>query len=73
MNAFDALELSAKYAYCKNCKSSKVGGGEGTLKIEDVTLTRSCKCGWEIVVNEDGKVLSEKAGGRSRWDQKDVI
>lgn len=63
MKAFDALELSMKYAYCKSCKNDKLGGGQGSLKIEETTITRSCNCGWEIVVSGDGKVRSERAGG----------
>lgn len=57
MNAWKSVQLMRKYNNCPKCGSENVGNGEGKLIIEDDTLYRSCKCGWEIKVNENGKEI----------------
>lgn len=58
MNAFKSFKLMDKYAKCASCGSEYIGNGDGTLVV-DVTLKRTCKCGWSIEVDEnDGEVLA---------------
>lgn len=57
MNAFKSVQLMQKYNNCPSCDSDKIGNGEGKLIIEDETFYRSCKCGWEVKTDEDGKLL----------------
>lgn len=49
----DSSELIKKYGTCPECGNDKVGGEptQGTLIIEDEVFTRSCKCGWKVVVD----------------------
>lgn len=56
MNVLKSVQLMRKYNNCPACGSDKVGNGEGKLIIEDETFYRSCKCGWEVKTDEDGKV-----------------
>ncbi|MCC5428679.1 DUF3797 domain-containing protein [Clostridium botulinum] len=44
-----------KYEKCPKCGNNKIGNGEGGIIIEDDTYTRTCKCGFKITINEDGK------------------
>lgn len=60
MNAVKLLEIMGKYINCPVCGNDKVGNGQGYVISQDKTFTRGCKCGWEIKVNEDGGVISEK-------------
>ncbi len=39
------------------CGNNKIGNGEGGIIIEDDTYTRTCKCGFKIKINEDGKEI----------------
>lgn len=57
MDIFKSVKLMRKYATCKECGSDNIGNGEGTLIIEDKTFRRSCKCGWNIEVDEDDNAL----------------
>lgn len=57
MNGFKSIKLMRKYAACVDCGNELVGDGEGVLLIEDDIFKRSCKCGWSIEVDEDGKPL----------------
>ncbi|TCN00905.1 uncharacterized protein DUF3797 [Paenibacillus sp. BK033] len=53
------LELSAKYAECRLCGSDKIGNGAGKLIADDGEYPnkfhRSCKCGWSVTTDENGK------------------
>jgi hypothetical protein len=48
MNLRKSVELMGKYAVCPECGNDKIGGGAGTLVIEDNTFERTCKCGWSV-------------------------
>ncbi|TFI86925.1 DUF3797 domain-containing protein [Carnobacterium divergens] len=50
MNLVECLELSKKYSHCPRCGNDRIGGGEGSLIIEDMTFKRGCKCGWKVHV-----------------------
>ncbi|MEG2289932.1 MAG: DUF3797 domain-containing protein [Clostridium sp.] len=58
MNAFKLLEIMPKYENCLECGSDIIGDGEGGIIVEDDTFTRTCKCGFKITVDEDGKEVN---------------
>lgn len=60
MNAIKLIELMQKYTNCPVCGNYKVGNGQGHIISQDKTFTRGCKCGWEIKIHEDGRVIHEK-------------
>lgn len=47
-----SLELMAKYTTCPECGNGYIANGEGKLIIEDDMFYRSCKCGWEIKIQD---------------------
>ena len=53
MNAYDLLKIAPFVNNCPNCKSDKIGNGEGSLKVDDNTFTRTCKCGFEITIDSN--------------------
>ncbi|MEK4675604.1 DUF3797 domain-containing protein [Bacillus cereus] len=56
MDAWKMLELMKKYRKCQWCGNESIGEGEGMLEVEDGVFTRTCKCGWMIVMEEqDGR------------------
>ncbi|WP_003377933.1 DUF3797 domain-containing protein [Clostridium botulinum] len=57
IEAFKVVSLIRKYEKCPCCGNDKVGNGEGKLIVEEDTFKRSCKCGFEIIVDEDGKEI----------------
>lgn len=57
MNLQKASELIIKYGVCPECKNDKVGAGEGVLITNEHHFFRSCKCGWSIRIDLDGKEL----------------
>jgi hypothetical protein len=54
MKLTSTLKLMEKYAYCPQCGNGYISNGEGALIVEDLTFFRSCKCGFEITVDEEG-------------------
>lgn len=52
MKLTKALELMETYASCPKCGSSDISGGEGRLTIRYGTFYRSCKCGWEVKIED---------------------
>lgn len=57
MNVLKVMPLLKKYEKCPICGSSTIGNGQGGIIIENNNYTRTCKCGFFIKVNENGKVL----------------
>ncbi|MES1045316.1 DUF3797 domain-containing protein [Heyndrickxia oleronia] len=53
MDGWKSVQLIRKYANCEKCGSELIGNGEGSLEINDDTFYRSCKCGWEIKIEEE--------------------
>ena len=52
-----ALVIMKKYINCPICGSNKIGNGKGAIIIEENTFIRSCKCGWSVKTDENGKVI----------------
>lgn len=52
MNFARSLELMEKYIDCPQCGNTYIANGEGKLIIEDDTFYRSCKCGWEVKIQD---------------------
>lgn len=48
-----SLELMQKYTECPKCGNAYIANGQGKLIIEDDTFYRSCKCGWEVKIQDD--------------------
>lgn len=51
------LQLMDKYTNCPDCGNDKVGNGQGEL-IVDRTFYRSCKCGWSVELDENGREIN---------------
>ncbi|MGG3871400.1 DUF3797 domain-containing protein [Brevibacillus laterosporus] len=53
MNPYESNILMKKYNVCPECRNDKIGGSpsQGTINIEDEVFTRSCKCGWKVIVD----------------------
>ncbi|MBG9773549.1 DUF3797 domain-containing protein [Brevibacillus laterosporus] len=53
MNPYESNVLMKKYNVCPECGNDKIGGNpsQGTINIEDEVFTRSCKCGWKVIVD----------------------
>lgn len=60
MNMFKSMELMEKYAECHKCGNDKLGNGQGGLIVEEDTLRRFCKCGWDITVDENGNEIKKE-------------
>lgn len=58
MNVRTLIPIMKKYEKCPNCGSTTIGNGEGAIIVEEETYTRTCKCGFKITVNEDGKEIN---------------
>lgn len=52
MNVVDSLKLLDQYGKCPDCGNEKLGDGEGSLSIDGNKFKRYCKCGFEVVVDE---------------------
>lgn len=59
MNIVKSVALMKKFNNCLACGSSTVGNGSGSVHVEDGTFYRSCKCGWSIKTDEDGKEIKK--------------
>jgi hypothetical protein len=48
-----------KYSTCPECGNNNIGGepSQGALIIEDEVFTRSCKCGWKVVIDRRIKCI----------------
>ncbi|KEH91649.1 hypothetical protein Z962_p0024 (plasmid) [Clostridium botulinum C/D str. BKT12695] len=57
MEAFKVVSLIRKYEKCPVCGNDKVGNGEGRLVVEEDTFERTCKCGFKITLDSDGKEI----------------
>lgn len=57
MNSVKALTLMNKYSECPSCGNGAIGNGEGKLIVDDTTFTRTCKCGFRITTDENGKEI----------------
>lgn len=69
MNIRESSELMKKYNNCQECGSDRIGGNpsQGALIIEDEVFTRSCKCGWKIVIDRRIKhiaTMTKKRGNK---------
>ncbi|KEI18258.1 DUF3797 domain-containing protein [Clostridium haemolyticum] len=63
MEAFKVVSLIRKYEKCPVCGSYKVGDIEGKILIDGDIFKRSCKCGFEITLDSDGKEIKEYEKG----------
>lgn len=50
MGIQQSITLLKKYGACPECGSDRLGKGEGTLVVKDKLFSRTCKCGWSILV-----------------------
>lgn len=48
MNINDYLRITPFINDCPNCGNGLVGNGEGTLKVDDNIVERTCKCGFKF-------------------------
>lgn len=65
----ETVELMKRYGNCHECGNDRVGGepSQGALVIEEDTFTRSCKCGWKVVVDRRIKhraTMTKKKGSK---------
>ncbi|EEM44314.1 DUF3797 domain-containing protein [Bacillus cereus] len=52
MDAWKTLELMNEYGKCNKCGNEIIGDGEGILEVEDGRFKRTCKCGWNVEIEE---------------------
>jgi ribosomal protein L24E len=57
MNLMKSLQLMQQYSNCQKCGNGNVGNGEGKLIVENDYFFRSCKCGWKIKTDQDGRPI----------------
>jgi hypothetical protein len=57
MNLMKSLQLMQQYSNCPKCGNGNVGNGEGKLIVENDYFYRSCKCGWKIKTDKDGRPI----------------
>lgn len=62
MNSFKLIPIMEKFNNCPKCGNDKIGDGEGKLIAEDDIFIRGCKCGFEVILNEDGKEVQGSHG-----------
>lgn len=65
----ETVELMKRYGSCHECGNGRVGGepSQGALIIEEDIFTRSCKCGWKVVVDRRIKhqaTMTKKKGSK---------
>lgn len=53
MNMKRVLELLEKYETCPECGNTKIGNGEGALVIDINTFKKTCKCGFEVFIEDE--------------------
>jgi len=54
MNVEKVMPLLNKYEKCPQCGNTLIGKHQGSIRIEDKTFTRTCKCGFKITVDKNG-------------------
>ncbi|MCB2300376.1 DUF3797 domain-containing protein [Clostridium tagluense] len=57
MNLIEVMPIMKKYEKCPKCGNTKIGKRQGSIRIEEDTFTRTCKCGFKIIVDENGKEI----------------
>lgn len=60
MKASKMITLMDKYGICPDCANHYIGNGSGKLIVGDEFFYRSCKCGWEVNVDEDNNPIEKK-------------
>lgn len=70
---FDKLLYIMKtYEQCPNCGSSTIGNGQGGIFVESNTYTRTCKCGFNITVDENNnEIITKEKFTCNDCDEKD--
>ncbi|MGV2886012.1 DUF3797 domain-containing protein [Paenibacillus taichungensis] len=58
MDSYEFSALAKKYNVCPNCGSDKIDGQQGAMILKDEVFTRSCRCGWEVVVDRRIKCVA---------------
>lgn len=52
MEVMKVVKLIDKYGTCPECGNKYIGNGSGELEVDEQVFRRSCKCGWEVKVEE---------------------
>jgi len=50
----ELMPIMKKYEICPQCGNTKIGKRQGSIRVEDNTFTRTCKCGFKITVDKNG-------------------
>ncbi|WMJ79557.1 DUF3797 domain-containing protein [Clostridium sp. MB40-C1] len=58
MNIRTLLPIMKKYEVCPKCGSTTIGNGEGGIVVEDNFYIRTCKCGFKITVDGNGRKIN---------------
>lgn len=64
MDAMKTMKLMEKYINCPECGNDKIGNGQGTLHVGEDTFTRTCKCGWKVIVNKTAQVTMPRRSNK---------
>ncbi|SHF56017.1 protein of unknown function [Desulforamulus putei DSM 12395] len=58
MNASAVFQLIPEYINCPKCGNDQIGNGEGKLIVSRDMFIRSCKCGFKITLDQNGKEIN---------------
>lgn len=53
MNYKKSMRLMEKYCDCPKCGNEYIGNGQGGITVEDDTFRRWCKCGFDIIIDDN--------------------
>ncbi len=65
MDLASLLIIMPKYNNCPDCGSDKIGNGQGWLVVEEDILVRTCKCGFKVVVDKNGREIEKVSGNKN--------
>lgn len=60
MDVLDYLKISRHINDCPNCGNQYIGNGQGTLKVDENLIERTCKCGFEFEYDVTNGVNKKK-------------
>lgn len=60
MEARKVISLHKKYIPCPRCGNEYLGSTEGGITITENEMHRYCKCGLDVITDEDGNIIKNR-------------
>ncbi|WP_099335826.1 DUF3797 domain-containing protein [Clostridium cadaveris] len=57
MDIYTVCKLLGTYGACPKCGNKYLGDGEGTLEVNETSFKRTCKCGFEINIDNESEEI----------------